>query len=242
MDGIIDIHNHILFDVDDGSKNFEQSLTMLKEEYSQGVRKVIVTPHYQQQIYENKPEEIEEKFIKLKKAVSDNIPQMEIFLGNEIMACNDIVQLLENKCLYTMAGSRYVLIEFYPNTDYNSMEKEISNILNAGYNPIIAHSERYKCFRKRIKTINFDGIKHLIEMGAYIQVNCTSVYDHNRKFVRKLMENDLLHFVASDAHNMTSRGINWKQSLRNLENRYDEKYLEWLLIDNPEKVIQDEYI
>lgn len=242
MRGIIDIHNHILFDVDDGADSLAQSLNMLKEEYSQGVRKVIVTPHFHLQHYENEPEDVLKRFNELKEAAAGEFPNMELYLGNEIMACNDIAHYLDENCIFTMAGSRYILMEFYPGETYDMIEQSLSRVINEGYIPIVAHCERYKCFQKRFGGVNIEGMRHLIEMGAYFQINCRSVYDGHRKFVKKLIDNDLLHFVASDAHNLTTRGIEWKTCIENLTNKYNEEYLKWLLIENPEKVIQGKYI
>ncbi len=242
MYGIIDIHNHILFDVDDGADSLEQSLIMLKEEYSQGVKKVILTPHFHLQHYENKPDAILDRFKKLKEVAAKEFPDMELYLGNEIMACNDISQLLDEKYVFTMADSRYILVEFYPSESYDRIEQFVSRVVNEGYIPIIAHCERYKCLQKRFGGVNTEGMRHLIEMGAYFQVNCQSIYDRHRKFVKKLIDNDLLHFVASDAHNLTTRGINWNVCVNSLKEKYNEQYLKWLLIENPEKVIQGKYI
>ncbi|WP_302625612.1 CpsB/CapC family capsule biosynthesis tyrosine phosphatase [uncultured Eubacterium sp.] len=242
MVDITDIHSHILFQVDDGSPSIETSLEILKKEYQQGVRNVICTPHYHAGECMPKPDVIKKNFLTLKREVIKEIPGLELFLGNEIMACNDMVELLERGELFTLADSNYVLVEFYPTVQYAQMERSINSFLNGGYTPIIAHCERYKCLRNTLRTINSRNISHLIEKGAYLQVNTESVFGKNHKFVSKLIDNDFLHLIASDAHNLGRRGVYWKECIKYLEKRYNDDYLHWLLIENPAKVLKGEYI
>jgi protein-tyrosine phosphatase len=242
MEGIIDIHNHILFRVDDGSDSKEKSLEMIKREYEQGVRKIIMTPHYHAGECMPKADVMQERFRELKEDVHTQIPDMQLFLGNEIMASIDMVELLENGRVFPLADSRYVLVEFYPSVQYSAMEKDLNQILNGGYIPIVAHCERYRCLRKALKVINSSNFNHLIEMGAYMQVNVSTVFSKDHKFVDKLIENDYLHFIASDAHSLGVRGIFWDKCVKYLEKKYDKKYIESILIENPEKIINNQYI
>lgn len=242
MRKITDIHSHILYTVDDGADSVEKSMEILCREYEQGVDKVILTPHFH--IGECMPgsDRIKSHYDVLKAEAKKQLPDMEIYLGNEIMACNDMVEMLDQGELYTLADSSYVLVEFYPSVAYSVMEKYLRDLLNGGYIPIIAHCERYKCLRSAIRIINRDNISHLIELGAYMQVNVSSVFDREHKFVAKLIDNDLLHFVASDAHSTGIRGVFWGKCIAYLEKRYNRKYIEWLLIENPNKVLAGKYI
>lgn len=242
MNGITDIHSHIIFQVDDGSDSLETSLEILRREYQQGVTRIILTPHYH--IGECTPEQkvIKEHFKQLAEHAKKILPEMKLYLGNEIMACHDMSDLLEQGAVNTLAGTRYVLVEFYPSVQYSLMEQLLKNLLNNGYIPVIAHCERYKCLRSVLKVINAKYIGHLIEMGAYMQVNTASVFGHDSKFASKLIDNDFLHFVASDVHNLGTRGVNWDKCVKHLNKKYNRKYIEQLLIKNPEKLLRGEYI
>lgn len=242
MVNITDIHSHILFNVDDGSPSLKTSLDILKKEYSQGVRNVICTPHYHAGECKTENDLIKENFLVLQKEAKERFPELTLYLGNEIMACNDMSDMLLNGELFTLADTRYVLVEFYPTVVFPQMEKYISSLLNNGYIPIIAHCERYKCMRSAIKIINDKNISHLVEMGAYLQVNVTSVFGSEHKFVSKLIEKDYLHLVASDAHSLGRRGVYWEECVNYLEKKYNKEYLNWLLIQNPVKVLRGEYI
>jgi protein-tyrosine phosphatase len=242
MKGITDIHSHILYGVDDGSDSLDTSVKILQEEYRQGVKNIILTPHFHVGEYMTNQKTIREHYNVLKEVVKEKIPELNIYLGNEIMACNDMVSMLNEGKLNTLLETAYVLVEFYPTVRYEMMVKYISNLLNGGYIPIVAHCERYSCLRSSWKKINLKNISHLVEMGAYMQVNAISVFDKEIKFVEKLIDNDLLHLVATDAHSLGKRGIYWQECIRHLRKKYNDDYIEWLLADNPGKVLKGQYI
>ena len=242
MKGFTDIHNHILFGVDDGSESIEKSIEMIGEEYKQGARSLILTPHYDEESFNLSVERWNSHFAELQALAREKYPDMKLYLGNEVLLCNDMVEKLNAGRILTMAGSRYVLIEFYPSEDYSTIERALSQLVNGGYIPIIAHCERYRAFRKRIGTINKVNLNHVVEMGCYLQVNATSVYREDKKFVAKLIENEMLHLVGTDAHSVRQRGIHWEKCIELLKSKYGERYVEWLLVRNPEMIITGEYI
>lgn len=242
MRRITDIHSHIIYGVDDGADSMETSLKIIEQEWEQGVSKIILTSHFHIGEYMAERQKVYSRYEKIKAEVNKILPEMELHLGNEIMACNDMVELLERGKLFTLANTQYVLVEFYPAVQYAVMEKYLRDLLNGGYIPIVAHCERYRCLRAPGRIISGSRIYHLIEMGAYMQVNASSVYGKDRKFVAKLIDNDLLHFVGSDAHNTRNRGVTWDKCIEYLEKKYNHSYIEWLLVENPDKVLEGKYI
>ena len=242
MVGFADIHNHILFKVDDGADSIETSMEMVKEEYDQGARSLILTPHYDEESFNLSVDRWNRRFADLESAVKEEFPDMKLYLGNEVLLCNDMIEKLEAGKILTMASTRYVLIEFYPMEDYGTIERALSQLVNGGYIPIIAHCERYKAFRKKIGIINKTNLDHVIDMGCYLQVNATSVYREDKKFVKKLIENEMLHLIGTDAHSVKRRGVHWEECIDYLESEYDEKLVEWLLVRNPNMIISGEYI
>ncbi len=238
MKGIADIHNHILFSLDDGAKTIDDSMKMIDEEYSQGVRKIIFTPHYWAGVYQNDISRIKRKYDEVMIRVNEKYSDLECFLGNEILYTEDVVDLVEKQKVYTMADSEYILVEFLPGVDYQVLEARIKKILVSGYKPIIAHCERYKCLLN-----NYARIQHLVDVGAYLQVNADSVYSFRFKgFVSRLIDNDCLHFIGTDAHDMKKRSVNIGKCVKYLEKKYSDEYIDWLLIENPQKVIDNQVI
>ena len=242
MKGFTDIHNHILFKCDDGADSIEKSMEMIREEYKQGARGLILTPHYDEESFNLSVDRWNRHFAELKELCGRELPDMKLYLGNEVLLCSDMIEKLEAGKILTLAGSRYVLIEFYPLEDYSTIERALSLLVNGGYIPILAHCERYKAFRKKIGTINKTNLNHVVDMGCYLQVNATSVYREEKKFVAKLIENEMLHLIGTDAHSMGKRGIHWTKCIEHLESKYGEQYVQWLLVRNPEMIISGEYI
>ncbi len=239
MTGITDLHNHILYGVDDGADSLETSLELIEREYNQGVRNIIFTPHFHIGECMPKKETIELHFEKIKEAVARKYSDLSLFLGNEIMACNDMVSMLDEGRVRSLAGSRYVLVEFYPTVRFPEMEKYLRDLQNGGYIPVIAHCERYSCLRKKIGVLNREALRHIMEMGALLQVNASSVFGREKKFVAKLIEADMLHFIGTDAHSTGHRGVFWKECLTQLQKKCSPGYIQWLLEENPRRIIED---
>lgn len=238
MEGIIDIHNHIIFGVDDGAKNIEEALEIIEEEYNQGVRKIICTPHFQGGVYEAKPEEIQKKFHMIRECVKEKYSDLELYKGNEILLSGNISELLKTKRVCQLADSRYILVEFTQGVEYSVLETKIRDVLLEGYIPIIAHCERYTCLQKSV-----DRIEHLVEVGAYMQINAkTALTFKGRRFIKKLIDADCLHFIASDAHGIKKRGVHFNECVTLLEKKYGKEYVRWLLIENPQKILDNRYI
>ena len=212
---MIDIHNHILYGVDDGSKDLDMSLAMLKEEMEQGVTRVYLTPHQNQQTltgpllkerYQSFLEELKEKGI-----------DMDIRLGAEIYYYPGLKQdLLSGKAL-TMDESKYVLVEFSTRTETNVSEI-VYELVMAGFTPIIAHIERYPYLKKE----DYFDIK---EAGGLIQINSSS-FSHfsSRGLIKYLLKNDLVDYVATDAHDNSKRKVDFSFVHSYIKKKYPELY------------------
>lgn len=113
MTGYWDIHNHILPGVDDGSGCMRETMEMLEEEYRQGVRHIVFTPHYRRGMFAIPREEIQTVYARVCEMAADRFPEMEFYLGCEYYIHSDAsVERLRGNPKYYMAGSRTVLMEF----------------------------------------------------------------------------------------------------------------------------------
>jgi len=195
---MIDIHTHIIYDVDDGSDTIEESVAILKSAANNGVTDVILTPHYIEPTEYDK-QKVLENFEKLKLEVQKYNLQVKLYLGNEIAVYGNISQILQDADIFTLANSRYVLIEFPMNTDVSYVSNTIYEMRIKGLVPIIAHPERCECFR-----VHYDRIREAVNEGALIQCNTGSVmgtYGNTaKKIVKKLLKEKLVHFLATDTH------------------------------------------
>lgn len=241
MNGYTDIHCHIIPGVDDGAKDINMSMRMIKMAYDSGFRMMIATPHYEIGQYENNQEKIIKNLNILREHIDKKYPDFKIYIGNEIFYSYGVVDLLNEEKIFTMAGSKYVLVEFSPNDGYKHIRSAVYELVNNGYIPIIAHCERYEHIMK-----DLDRVGELVDAGAYIQINSRSVAGEygislRRKLV-KLIKDNLVHFIATDTHSDGKRNPKLEECLKYLRKKTDEKTIEKLLKINPEKVISNEYV
>lgn len=239
--GYIDIHCHIIPHVDDGARNSNQALNMINIAYKNGIRTMIATPHYEVGRYEDNKDEIEKHYLKLKALIARKYPDFNLFLGNEIFFSYGVVDSLNENKINTMAGSRYVLIEFSPNEKLEYINKSLNEIINGGYIPILAHTERYEEVMASL-----DNVEKLVDAGVYIQINASTIAGRNGKGIRrkvlKLIKNGLVHFVGTDTHSDGRRSPELTECIKYLEKKTDSKTVSRLLMENAKKIIMNESI
>lgn len=195
----VDVHSHILPNLDDGSRSMEQSLNMLRIACEEGIRTVVATPHNMPGKGCPSRELIQEQIDALRRAAAqENIP-VKILLGTEYFFREEVLELLEENCVITYPGTNCVLVEFDPYTERHYIRNAVREILSFGYTPVIAHVERYMQLMEKKKEI--DEIR---QMGALIQVNSNSVTGENgrkvQKDVKALLKEGLVDLIGTDAH------------------------------------------
>lgn len=241
MEEYIDIHSHILPGIDDGSDNIEETIHMIEAARNDGISIIIATPHYHEGRYKKKVADYEAALNIVRSYVKDIFPNVRIYLGCEIYYNHECIDLLESNQIPTMAGSKYILLEFSPRREYQYIRTNLQRCLFAGYLPILAHVERYICLEQDISLV-----EELVNMGVYIQFNTNSIVGNIRgktkKFVRRLLHHNLVHFMATDAHNMSNRSPVINKSKEYIIKKYGKSYLDRLIIHNPKKVLNNEYI
>ena len=126
---MIDIHSHIIFDVDDGPKNFEDSKKLLEESYRQGVRTIISTSHRRKGMFETPEHTISSNFKMVKELAELVAPDLTVLYGAEVYYTSDVADKLEKGVFPSLAGTRYVLIEFSMATPYKDIHKGLAQIL-----------------------------------------------------------------------------------------------------------------
>ena len=206
---MIDIHSHIVFDVDDGPDTLEESLALIKESYSQGVRTIVSTSHRRKGMFETPEEKIFTNFSVVKEEVEKIYDDLTLCFGGELYYSNDIPEKLSKNQVPRMNGTRFALVEFSMTTPWKEIHTGLSQVLMQGVTPIVAHIERYNALE-----FNKERVKELIDMGCYTQINSSHVlkpklfgdkYKVFKKRARYFLEENLVHCVASDMHNTGER-------------------------------------
>lgn len=243
---MIDIHSHIIFGVDDGPKTLEDSLALINYAYKQGVRTIVATSHRRKGMFETPEETIRENFAILQGRLAQDLPDLQVHFGGELYYTSHSLARLEEGVFPTLAGTRYALIEFSSATPWKDIHTAVTNVLMLGITPVIAHIERYNALE-----FDKDRVRELINMGCYMQVNSLHVlkpkllgdkYKVFKKRARYFLEENLVHLVASDMHNLDSRPPYMKEAYDLIAKDFGQRKAQELFVDNPRTLLQNEFI
>jgi protein-tyrosine phosphatase len=201
---MIDIHNHILPGIDDGCRSLEESLELARLAVKEGIHHIIATPHHANGRYHNEAEEVRQAAAQLNLALSEEGLDLQIHTGQEIRVYKELLDDLNAGKLLTLAGSRYMLLEFSSSRVPEGIEDLLHELSLAGITAIIAHPERNMELAG-----NLSRLADLIDRGALAQMTTHSI---NGLFGRKIQSisldmcrSNLIHFLSSDAHNPMER-------------------------------------
>lgn len=238
--GIIDIHTHMLYGIDDGSLSRDMSLRLMGMDFEQGVHGIFCTNHSYGLKYWYK--DYHRRFEKLRREVADRYPGLALYKGSEILCYRDEMAYNINKIqkdiFPTMNGTNYVLLEFEPHETEGVEEMQycLEYALDKGYIPIIAHVERYQ----PIYDDPLADLMKLKELGCLIQINLFSVdQDHgSRKELANLfLQNRLVDFVGTDSHRMDYKAPEAAIGAAALREKYGHEYADKVLYRNAEELL-----
>ena len=232
---MIDIHTHILYGVDDGADTPEMSQIMLKDAATQGIDKIIFTPHYRPGIFKYDIERIRSVYDEV-KVCADKLG-IETHLGCEYHVDGDIVDNLKHKVCHTLAYGDYVLAEYSYSDSYRKIRNTVDDLLANGYIPVIAHAERYEVFIKEPKVLG-----EFRSMGAMIQINADSIIGkeglRTKRLCRTIIKEHYVDIIASDCHNMTGRRCRMKECREYIAKQYGEERAHRLFETNPGRILK----
>lgn len=236
--GFADIHSHLLPEVDDGAADLQEACRMVRLAYENGTRAMILTPHYRGEYMKNTPELLRERLEQLQNAISEEMPDMQLYLGNEVLYQVDVFQLVESGRVLPLSGSRYVLLEFLPDALRSRVIMGVAEAVQYGFTPIIAHGELCTVLWK-----NTSLVDEILHMGALIQMNADSIMGKNgfsvKRFCHKLLKRHQVHFVASDAHDREARPPVLHKCFARVQKKYGEAYAERVFCENARTVMEN---
>jgi len=194
-----DIHCHLLPGIDDGSPNVETSIELIQSLSEAGITRFICTPHIIGDMYRNTPETVGAALIVLKEACRKNNLDVQLSAAAEYMMDDYFMDLLRNKAPLLTLAKNYVLTELSYATPPNNMEKIAFELNINGYQPLMAHPERYFYYHK-----NYNAYHRMKELGFLLQVNLLSIIGYYGKAAAKaaryIIENNLADFIGTDLH------------------------------------------
>ncbi|SFC10887.1 protein-tyrosine phosphatase [Alkalibacterium subtropicum] len=217
---MIDLHCHILPGVDDGAKTMEESVEMAKLAASEGITHILATPHHMNRSWFNEKQDVIKLVNQLQSELDRQEIAMTIFPGQEIRLYGDIIKdIEEDKILFTDEQQQYILIEFPTATIPTYAERLFFDLQSSGKIPIIVHPERNHEILKHP-----NHLKDFIDKGALAQLTAASYTggfgSKIQKFSKQLIEANLVHFLASDAHNVTNRAFHMQDAYDRLSKEY----------------------
>ena len=228
---MIDIHCHILPGIDDGPKDIETSLKMLRIAEEDGIKTVIATPHFYRGFYENQYGDVEEEVKKLNIAAKENNINVEILPGQEIFLDKYTLDYYKSGVVRGLNNSKYMLIELEPDIMPEYVLDIIYELRLLGVKPIIAHPERYSYVIDDITILN-----KFIEEECFFQLSSGSITGTFGKAIQKtsvkLIKNEICDFIASDAHSTGRRKPRLKEALMYIQQMNKEKYEKILMNTN----------
>lgn len=224
---LVDLHNHVLPGLDDGPATEIEAIRLIENAVQNGVTHIVATPHHRNGVFIQDVEEIMNsirilnEYLQLKEIPVTICPGMEIHLHAEL------IDELSFQALTLGDSQKYVLIEFPTHHIPHFTNSIFYELQLKGYIPIIAHAEKNAEFLRDPKKL-FD----LVHRGALVQVTAGSVTGSNGKkiqqFVMKLCQHHIVHFVASDAHNIHKRPFLIKQAYRVIQQKIGKQFVSYL--------------
>ena len=235
---IVDMHNHIIPCVDDGSENDNMSLSMANRLDKQNAVGIIATPH--SGAFMQDPEGVRQNYLKTVENLKYYLPHIRVALGCEVFCDEDYMDStlanLKSGRFPSLNNTRYVLTEFFEGTRPESIRFCVESLLKAGWIPVIAHVERYD-YLLGVK----DFLQYLRSMGCLLQLNVSSLdfpeMNLKHKWARMLVEAEMIDFVSSDAHDTYRRPPEYSRGLAYLKQACRPTYLEKILWQNAEVLL-----
>lgn len=236
---MIDIHCHILPEVDDGSRSLNESIEMALIAREQGIKKIVNTSHYHPDFRYKKGEELLKELEDFNNVLKENMIDIEVLIGNEIYYTKDLIKEIDDLDFYTLNNSRYILIELPPTNFPSDLCNIVYELKEKNYIPVFAHVERYREVQE-----NPDLIYDIINAGAIIQINSHSILGKSGKELQRtcdtLISRNMVHVVGTDAHRSKRRTPIFLDAYKYVCEKYSKEIADDLFVKNNNAIINNE--
>ncbi|MGY3715226.1 tyrosine-protein phosphatase [Sutcliffiella cohnii] len=238
---MIDLHSHILPGIDDGAKHMTESVEMAREAVQQGITRIVATPHHMNGKYVNVKEDILPLVNELNDRLKKENISLEVLPGQECRIYGEILEDYEQGEILTLNNNqKYLFIELPSNSVPRYTEQLLFDIQVKGIVPIIVHPERNAELLE-----SPDKLYQLVKKGACTQVTAASVVGAFGKkiknFSHDIIQANLTHFIASDAHNIRNRTFKMDEAFQTISKEFGQD-VEYLFIENAELLIEGQNI
>jgi len=234
---MVDIHTHILPDLDDGPATPEESLDLARVAWEAGTRTIVATPHVLNCLNLANNSHIHKKFKEFKALLKLQLPDMNLLLGSEIYFQPNLSQYANYDAATLNGTHRYMLVEFPLGDIPKGFEKELSAMARVSLVPVIAHPERNALIIGKPALVG-----KMLEAGVLIQINAGSLTGLFGSTVKKVAQNLLkkgwVHVIASDAHESFNRGPDLRKAMSEAAQIIGAAAASRLVADNPRLIVE----
>ncbi|MBN1804570.1 MAG: hypothetical protein JW837_04920 [Sedimentisphaerales bacterium] len=241
-EGFIDIHCHCLPGLDDGPSQMAQSLALCQALVDDGITAVVATPH-QLGRYSgiNEAEKIRETVLAVNEQLKNNNINLSVLAGADVRVDERICQLLDADKVLTLAdGGKYILLEL-PHEIFIDIEPLLVELASKDISAIISHPERHTGLIKNPNTLH-----KWLEHSCYLQVTAGSLLGYFGTIARgygwELLSSGLASIVATDSHNLTSRGPCMREAFKHIKEQLGERFAKLVCIENPTRILQGQLL
>ncbi len=195
-----DVHSHLIPNIDDGSKDIDDSISMISQLKTFGYKKIITTPHIMGDGYRNTPEIILDGLKNVNQALAENNIQIETGAAAEYYIDYDFEKKLDSEKLLTF-GNNYLLFEVSYMNPPDNLYHVIFKMQTMGYKPVLAHPERYNFWHKE-----FQKYEDFLDKGVLLQMNINSLTGYysipTKKIAEQMIDKNMISFVGTDCHHV----------------------------------------
>lgn len=236
----VDIHSHILNDLDDGSRSQEETLKMLQMAVEENIEYMIATPHLREGYSHYDNDKYEVTFKSVEAVINENKLPLLLYQGQELFYDYMNIYDLKSGTAYPLANSKYLLFELPAFWTWESLREYLYELELMDYRLILAHVERYEQLQNKP-----DLLMKLSEHNVLFQVNSHSVNSKRKKvkrWVDKLLDNGYVDFIATDCHSTGRRRPQMIESYRYISKRLSQEKADYMFRLNGLKIINNEDI
>jgi protein-tyrosine phosphatase len=235
---VIDLHSHILPGIDDGSPDLETSLAMARMAVADGITVMACTPHFLPGRYDNTPDDTRLRIAALNQTLIEKGIDLALVVGADAHIRSDFLECVRRQQILCLHDSRYVLFEPSHVMMPPHLEEQLSQIVAADHIPILTHPERFKWIEG-----NYAVFERLVKAGVWMQVTAASLTgkfgSRPQYWSQKMLAEGLVHILASDTHNVTSRPPILSEAFAVAKQEIGVQEAQHLVLTRPKAVLEN---
>ena len=232
---ITDMHCHILPGLDDGAQTMAETLDTLREAEKQGIKRMIITPHFHPQRYIVTAPHIIRSLEAVRQACREEGIGIELFEGQECYYYSGLIDELEAGRALTLCKTRFVLVEFDPGCAFSFLWNGLGSLRQAGYIPIVAHFERYDCLYKGDHLDELRRHQFLLQMNYDMLLRKGGLF--RESYWQRLLREGYVDFLGSDCHGTHFRPLQVDKAFAWMTKRCEPRQIRHILEENFDKVV-----